>query len=141
MLPPSNAIAPLTWPSLVAWFAEEFKAHSAAEEAHERITLGRLPRIAGAFDGEPAEITPQQWTGWLTNLDTGIPSKNKHRSMIGRIYRLGITRFVCKANPIEAVARFRRRRSEAPCYRTLVMIEADLDLRPHTELEKRVVRR
>lgn len=137
----SGATTPTTWPSLVALYVEEFRVHSVARESNERITLGRLDHIAAAFDAEPDEITPQQWTEWLSALDTGIPSKNKLRSLIGRVYKFGITRFVCRTNPIEAVARFRRSRFEAPCYRTKVMIEAELDMRPHTEAEERALHR
>ena len=88
-----SASTPTTWPDLVALYADEFKAHSLARESNERITLGRLDRIASAFDAGPDNITPKQWTEWLTALDTGFPSKNKLRSLIGRVYKFGLTKF------------------------------------------------
>ncbi len=130
-----------SWSELVALYADEFKVHSLARESNERITLGRLDRIASAFDSRPDDITPKEWTNWLETLNTGIPSKNKLRSLIGRVYKFGITRFACQTNPTEAVARFRRPKSQAPCYRTKAMINAELDMRPHTEDEERALHR
>ena|GEM_PF-3969013 len=129
------------WPTLVALYSEDFRANSLARESNCRQRLGRLDKIALAFDSKPDDITPKQWTEWLTALDTGIPSKNEYRSVIGCVYKFGITRFVCRINPIEAVARFRRPKSHAPCYRTQSMIEAELDMRPHTKQEERAIRR
>ncbi len=130
-----------TWPTLAALYSEDFKAHSLARESNCRQRLGRLDKIALAFDSKPDDITPKQWTEWLTALDTGIPSKNEYRSVIGCVYKFGITRFVCRTNPTEAVARFRRPKSHAPCYRTQGMIEAELDMRSHTKDVERAIRR
>ncbi len=138
---PATRVMGMTWPDLVAKYAEDFKANSRARERNFRQRVGRLHRVATALGVGPDEITPKQWTEWLDALDTGSPSKNEYRSVIGCVYKFGITRFVCQTNPVLAVATFRRPRDEAPYYRTQTMIAAELDMRPHTDAEKRSMSR
>lgn len=97
---PLKKAGPPLWPSLVAAYTEDFKARSLARQRNLSITLRRLDTIAGAFTVLPDTVTARDWASWLSSRDTGIPSRNKLRSMVGRIYRYGISSFACRSDPI-----------------------------------------
>lgn len=131
------------WPSLVQDYIDEFKTRTLCRENNMKPMLYRLDPIAGAFPRRaPDEITPKQWSEWLSSLEISADSKNRLRSLIGRVYRWGMTHQACSSDPTQSVAKFRRPRSAVRnTYATLRMIEDELARREYTPAEEMEMRR
>ncbi len=131
------------WLDLVKAYAEDYRSRTLSREGNESITLGRLNRLAAAFpDQAPDGITPRMWSSWLDSLDTGAVGRNRLRSLAGRVYRWGMTRYACRSNPLETVATSSPPRSSVRhAYLTLKMIEDELARREYTEQEQAEMRR
>jgi len=131
------------WPDVVKAYAEEYRSRTLSREGNESITLGRLDRIAAAFPKRhPDDISARQWSQWLDGLDTGIEGRNRLRSLASRVYKWGLTRYMCESNPLDAVVRRKAARSTVRhAYMTLPMIEAELARREYTPEEQKKMRR
>jgi len=127
----------LLWHNLVTSYTEEFQSQSLARENNQRMTLARLQAIADAFPNRrPDDITPRDWDAWLDTRTCGPITVNKYRSIVSRVYKHGLRKYVVESNPILRVAVRRRLRTVVrPTYRTLSMLKRELDRRSHTEAE------
>lgn len=127
---------PGMWPDLVAAYREDFASRSLARENNQRITLARIDRIASAFACRPDDITPKQWMEWLSTAAPGVPSRNKLRAIASRVYRFGMSGFLCETDPIERVARSKDRGMRvARHYRTRRTIMHEMSMNDWTEDE------
>lgn len=131
------------WPDVVNAYAIEYRSRTLSREGNEAITLGRLDRIAAAFPkGQPDDISARQWSQWLDGLDTGVEGRNRLRSLASRVYKWGLTRYMCESNPLDAVVKRKAARSTVRhAYMTLSMIEAELARREYTPEEEKKMRR
>lgn len=131
------------WFDLVRSYSDEFKSQTMARESNERITVGRLKTIEQAFpDRHPDAITARDWDTWLDTLTCGPVTVNKMRSLVSRVYDYGLRNYRVKENPIHKVPTRKKRRSAVRhTYRTLSMIQSELDIRPFTEEEANELQR
>ncbi len=127
------------WSDLVHSYSDDFKSQSMARESNERITLGRLKTIEQSFpERHPDTITARDWDTWLDTLTSGPVTVNKMRSLVSRVYDHGLRNYRVKENPIHKVPHRKKRRSAVRhTYRTMSMIQTELDMRAFTEDEAR----
>ena len=88
------------------------------------------------IEGEGGPGKDQSLAAWLDTRACGPITVNKYRSIVSRVYKHGLRKYVVESNPILRVAGRRRLRTVVrPTYRTLSMLKRELDRRSHTEAE------